>query len=157
MKLWRFATSDLAFGYRHQAALWVAAAWWASLTMLGFVVVPLLFMFLPTPAMAGTMAGHLFTAQTWISTACTLGLLALHKTPGVPTTPWRFACVVLGLGCAAAAEWIAAPHIVARDNLALWHRLGSGMYLVQWLCAITVFQSLLRRSPQALPAANDQV
>jgi hypothetical protein len=157
MKSWRFDTSNFAAGLRDQTLIWVAAAWWASLTMLGFVVVPLLFIYLPTPAMAGTMAGHLFTAQTWISTACALGLLALYKTQGVPTTPWRLACVVLGLVCAAAAEWIVVPHIVARDNLALWHRLGSGMYLVQWLCAIAVFRGLLRRSPQALATANDQV
>ena len=35
-----------------------------------------------------------------------------------------------------------APHIVARDNLALWHRVGSGMYLVQWICAAVVFGRL---------------
>jgi len=157
MKSWRFATSNFAAGLRDRATLWVAAAWWASLTMLGFVIVPLLFIYLPTPAMAGTMAGHLFTAQTWISMVCTLALLALHKKPGFAATTWRFACIALGLACAVVAEWIVAPHIVARDNLALWHRLGSGMYLVQWLCAIAVFQSLLRRLPQALAAANDQV
>ena len=155
--MWRFATSNRALGLRHQALVWVAAAWWASLTMLGFVVVPLLFVYLPTPAMAGTMAGHLFSAQTWISMVCAVVLLALHKPPGLPATAWRLALLVLGLACAVAAEWIAAPHIVARDNLALWHRLGSGMYLVQWLCAIAVFQGLLRRAPQDQSAASAQV
>ena len=140
---------------RRQAALWLAAAWWVSLTMLGFVVVPLLFVYLPTPAMAGTMAGHLFSAQTWISMVCAVVLLVLHKPVGLPATAWRLA--LLGLACAVAAEWIAAPHIVARDNLALWHRLGSGMYLVQWLCAIAVFQGLLRRAPQDQSAASAQV
>ncbi|MEY2861401.1 MAG: hypothetical protein RL392_1859, partial [Pseudomonadota bacterium] len=46
--------------------LWLAAAWFGSLTTLGFFVVPMLFMHLPTPAMAGAMAAKLFTAQTWI-------------------------------------------------------------------------------------------
>ena len=157
MKLWRSATSDFAAGLRAQAALWVAAAWWASLTMLGFVVVPLLFVYLPTPALAGTMAGHLFSAQTWISIACALILLLLHKTQDIKVSPWNAAFIILGLACAVAAEWIAAPHIVARDNLALWHQLGSGMYLVQWLCAITVFHIRVRPALPEPSPANAQV
>lgn len=31
-------------------------------------------------------------------------------------------------------QYAVAPRIVARDNLKLWHSVGSGMYLVQWLC-----------------------
>jgi hypothetical protein len=157
MKLWRFATSDFAAGLRAQAALWVAAAWWASLTMLGFVVVPLLFVYLPTPALAGTMAGHLFSAQTWISMVCAVVLLALHQPSGRQVRRWHTVCALVGLACAVAAEWIATPHIVARDNLALWHRLGSGMYLVQWLCAITIFYGLVRGAPHEPSPANDQV
>lgn len=137
--------------------VWVAAAWWASLTMLGFVVVPLLFAYLPTPAMAGTMAGRLFSAQTWISTACAAVLLALQHTPGFKTQAPKTAFIALGLACALAAEWVVAPHIVTRDNLALWHRLGSAMYLVQWLCAIAVFHGLLKPVPQGLDQSNDQV
>jgi hypothetical protein len=125
--------------------------------MLGFVVVPLLFVYLPTPAMAGAMAGHLFTAQTWISMACAVVLLALSNQPGIQRGAWRRLCIAVGLLCALAAEWIAAPHIVARDNLALWHRLGSGMYLVQWLCSIAVFHGIVRRFPRETPLANDQV
>ena len=155
--MWRFATSDRALGLHGQIVVWVAAAWWASLTMLGFVVVPLLFVYLPTPALAGTMAGHLFSAQTWISMACAGVLLALQTLPASKTWLRRAAVIALGLACALAAEWVVAPHIVARDNLALWHRLGSGMYLVQWLCAIAVFHGLLKREPQALTTAIDQV
>lgn len=51
---------------------WAAALWWGSLTTIGFLVVPLLFMHLDTPAIAGRMAARLFTAQTWVSVACTL-------------------------------------------------------------------------------------
>ena len=32
-------------------------------------------------------------------------------------------------------EFAVAPRIVARENLALWHSVGSAMYLLQWLCA----------------------
>ena len=42
----------------------IAALWWGSLSTVGFLVVPLLFVHLPTPAMAGAMAARLFAAQT---------------------------------------------------------------------------------------------
>jgi len=35
-----------------------------------------------------------------------------------------------------------SPRIVARDNLALWHRVGSAMYFAQWVCALVVFGKL---------------
>ena len=52
--------------------LMVAALWWGSLTALGFVVVPMLFTHLGSPAAAGVMAAKLFTAQTWLSIGCTM-------------------------------------------------------------------------------------
>ncbi|MEY2791327.1 MAG: hypothetical protein RL295_1492, partial [Pseudomonadota bacterium] len=55
--------------------LFLAAAWWGSLVTIGFVVVPLLFKYLETPAMAGQMAGRLFTAQSWLSVVCCVTLL----------------------------------------------------------------------------------
>ncbi len=137
--------------------LWLAAAWWASLSLLGFVVVPLLFMHLPTPAMAGAMAAHLFSAQTWVSCVCAavLLLLNLRKRDALafvrerPKITWFPLLAGLGLLCAVLAEWVVAPRIVAREDLQLWHRLGSGMYLLQWLCAVAVFQLLVRRQTEA--------
>jgi hypothetical protein len=60
---------------KNRLALLAAALWWGSLTTVGFLVVPMLFMHLATPAMAGTMAGRLFEAQSWVSLACGLILL----------------------------------------------------------------------------------
>ena len=37
-------------------APWLAALWWGSLTTLGVLVVPLLFVHLPSPVLAGGMA-----------------------------------------------------------------------------------------------------
>jgi hypothetical protein len=31
-----------------------------------------------------------------------------------------------------------SPRIIARENLKLWHTVGSAMYLAQWLCATLV-------------------
>jgi hypothetical protein len=40
-----------------------------------------------------------------------------------------------GVMLALLAEFAVAPRIMARENLKLWHGVGSGMYLLQWLCA----------------------
>ncbi len=122
-------------------ALLAAALWWGSLTAVGFVVVPLLFKFLPTAAMAGNMAARLFTAQTWVSVACGVVLLLLHKNKAsAPDGRARTALflIVFGLLMALLIEFGAAPHIRARDNLALWHGLGTAMFALQWLCAAAV-------------------
>ena len=126
--------------------LWLAAAWVMSLTVLGFFVVPMLFLHLPTPALAGGMAARLFSVQTTISVVCAIGLLLCLRSGrfgydmALPRSlmPWLLAGALLALW----VEWGVAPRIVARENLALWHRLGSAMYLAQWLCAVRVFQGL---------------
>lgn len=126
--------------------LWVSAAWAMSLTTLGFFVVPMLFIHLPEKAMAGQMAAHLFAVQTGISTACGVGLLLLFrsKKPLAPVDTAQAATlfVVGGVLLALLSEFAVAPHIGARDNLALWHRVGSLMYLLQWICALVVFGKL---------------
>jgi hypothetical protein len=35
-----------------------------------------------------------------------------------------------------------SPRIVARENLMLWHAVGSLMYLAQWVCAGAVLWKL---------------
>lgn len=126
--------------------LWLAALWAISLTTLGFFVVPMLFMHLPTPAMAGAMAAKLFSVQTWVSVACGIALLAAFRS-NRPLAPVHIAqaatlFVVTGVLLALLVEFAVAPHIVARDNLPLWHRVGGGMYLLQWICALVVFGKL---------------
>jgi uncharacterized membrane protein len=108
----------------------------------------MLFAHLPTPAMAGTMAAKLFTVQTWISVVCGMSLLLLFRSnrPLVPVETARAATLFVagGILLALLVEFAVAPHIVARDNLALWHRVGSGMYFVQWVCALVVFSKLAK-------------
>jgi len=121
----------------------LAALWWGSLTGLGFLVVPMLFTHLPSPAAAGAMAARLFTAQTWLSIGCTmLLLLVLNKKEAVaPSLPMQTAMkfVVAGLLLAVLVEFGVAPNIVnaraSGGDLRFWHGLGSAMYLVQWLAA----------------------
>lgn len=120
---------------------------------MGFFVVPMLFAHLATPALAGNMAAKLFSAQTYVSAAC--GLLILltfsSKRPLVQVDIARSATlfVVGGVLLALLVEFGVAPRIVARENLALWHGLGSGMYLGQWLCAAAVLWQLTK-APRAV-------
>jgi uncharacterized membrane protein (DUF441 family) len=123
---------------RQRLMTMAAGLWWGSLTAIGFIAVPLLFRHLPTPRMAGEMAAQLFAAQTWVSVACGALLLVLSR-KSAPTDARQAAfitsLVTCGMLLALLIEFAVAPHIRARDNLALWHGLGTVMYAVQWLCA----------------------
>ena len=104
--------------------------------------------------MAGGMAAHLFAAQTVLSAACAIGLLVLIRLPrcGIATdlaptlTLWALGGVLLAL----LVELGVAPRIVAREDLALWHRIGTAMYAGQWVCALAVFAMLSRAAQRGV-------
>lgn len=130
-----------------------AGLWWGSLTALCAVVVPLLFVHLPTAQLAGGMAARLFSAQTWVSSACGLFLLlAFNRSQdedlvalGREVVRWVLAALLVAL----LVEFAVAPRILAAraqaQPLRFWHGLGSGLYLMQWLCASWVFWRMTRR------------
>jgi hypothetical protein len=122
--------------------VFAAALWWGSLTVVGAVVVPLLFTHLPTPSAAGSMAAGLFSAQGWIALGCGLLLLLLARGRDVaPRLDWAGGALLFvagGMLLALLVEFAAAPRILARENLRLWHAAGSLMLLLQWLCASVV-------------------
>lgn len=115
--------------------LYAAALWWGSLTAVGAWVVPLLFKHLGTPALAGQMAARLFEFQTHVGAACAVVLLlAVRANSRFKDLAW----IVGGLLLALLQQWAVAPRIEARDNLALWHGVGSAMLVLQWVCAAVV-------------------
>ena len=124
--------------------VWVAALWCCSLGLIGFLVVPMLFAHLPTPALAGSMAAKLFQAQTWLSLVCGLVLLMRTRSRRAPMVlaPQVLLLVMGGMLLALLSEFAVAPHIVARENLRLWHSIGSIMFVLQWVCATLVFWKL---------------
>ncbi len=130
----------------------MAALWWGSLTGLGFVVVPMLFKYMPSPAAAGAMAARLFTAQTWLSIACSMLLLLVFNqkeavTPD-PRAQLAIKLVVAGFLLAVLVEFGLSPRIVSAraegGNLKLWHGLGSVMYFGQWAFAGLALWALSR-------------
>jgi len=134
--------------------VFLAALWWGSLCAVGFMVVPMLFVHLETPAIAGQMAAKLFTAQSWLSLVCGLLLLLAAKRSNLEgshtPSPW----VVAGMLCALLIEVAVKPHIVAHDNLALWHNLGTALYLAQWLCAGKTLWNLCSTQSELAVAAS---
>jgi len=125
-----------------------AAFWWVSLSVIGFIVVPMLFQNLPTPAEAGRMAARLFTAQAWVSIACAVLLMGMSRAErmgeAAKAVDGAIVFVILGLLLALVGEFGISPRIVARENLKLWHAMGSGAYLAQWACAATVLWRVLK-------------
>ncbi|MEI7535890.1 MAG: DUF4149 domain-containing protein [Comamonadaceae bacterium] len=134
-------------------ALWLAALWSSSLGLIGFLVVPLLFARLPTPAMAGNMAAGLFQAQTWISLLCGLALLlllsgrSLRWTLPAPASSPVFMFITAGMLLALLSEFAVSPRILARENLRLWHGIGSAMFVLQFFFASLVFWKLTPPGP----------
>jgi hypothetical protein len=135
-------------GWKARVAVFTAALWWGSLTVIGFLVVPMLFAYLPTAQLAGQMAARLFTAQTWVTLGCGLALLFAsrsgHERPSMDWAGGALMFVLAGVLLALLAEFAVAPRIVARENLKLWHSAGSAMYLLQWLCAGAVLWKVPR-------------
>jgi hypothetical protein len=146
-------------GMRDRFPALVAALWWGSLTTIGFLVVPLLFAHLPSPTLAGNMAAKLFAAQTWVAVACCLVLLLVSRPKqAVAQYPWAQAAMVFILGgmlLALLTQFGVAPRIVARQDLRLWHSVGSVMYALQRCCALAVLCATLRQEPAQPPSPHD--
>lgn len=138
--------------------VFAAALWWGSLSSIGFIVVPMLFAHLPTPSAAGVMAARLFEAQTFISIACGALLLVLSKRKFAETEEeWARAAMVFiigGLLLALVVQYGVSPRIVARQNLKVWHAVGTVLYALQWACALTVLWHT-SRPPEREPARID--
>jgi uncharacterized membrane protein len=127
---------------KDRLALLLAAFWWGSLTTIGFLVVPMLFAKLGNPAVAGNFAGQLFEAQSWVAIGCGLILLIHFRSKAderMDAATMTSIGIVLGaLLLALLQQYAVAPRILARENLKLWHTIGSGMYVVQWLCTLVL-------------------
>lgn len=121
----------------------MAALWWGSLTGLGFVVVPMLFTYMPSPAAAGAMAAKLFTAQAWLSIGCAMLLLLVFNPKQALGHDVRAQAaikfIVTAFLLAVLVEFGLSPRIVSArvdgGNLKLLHGLGSAMYFGQWVCS----------------------
>ena len=136
---------------KDRVALLLAAFWWGSLSTVGFLVVPIAFARLGSPAVAGNFAGQLFAAQSWVALVCGMILLVHFRQKADPSfndaIRISIGLILAALLLALLQQYAVAPRILARDNLKLWHAVGSGMYLVQWICAGVLLWRMGPRKP----------
>lgn len=130
--------------------LFVRALWWGSLSVMGPVVVPMLFYFLPSKALAGPMAARVFAAQVWLGLVCGVILLLLEKKRAEKSTRQgaspTLALVALAMLLALLLEFAVAPRIVMRENLIVWHNLGLLLYAGQW-ASVTALMWMSSHNP----------
>ncbi len=127
------------------ATLWVGAMWG-----IGYIVAPLLFSRLGDRALAGLIAGKLFSLIAWVGIGCAIYLLLfrmLRSGTGVfRQGVFWIALLMLALVCAgefgiqpvmAALKEEALPkqvmESVLRDRFAAWHGVSSVLYIIQSL------------------------
>ena len=60
-----------------------------------------------------------------------------------------------GVLMALLSQFAVAPRIVARQDLRLWHSVGSLLYLGQWVCAAVVLWHTQRSSTVQHPETQD--
>jgi hypothetical protein len=156
---------------RHTLALLAAALWWGSLSALGALVVPALFAHLPTPALAGQTAAKLFSLQAHASAVlagvvliCLKADLSAPKQPNFEQNrPFVAGFVegnaiffaLTGLLLALLLEYAVSPRIAAKENLALWHKVGTALFAVQWAMALLALLGIAQK-PQTKPQSRPE-
>lgn len=130
--------------------LWVGGQW-----AIGFIVAPLLFARLPDRALAGLMAGRLFTLIAYIGIGCALYLL-LFRLARFGANSFRqgfFWTVLLMLLLILVGEFGVQPILeslkaqalpkevmasVFRDRFDTWHGVASGLYVIESVLGIVL-------------------
>jgi MFS family permease len=127
------------------ATLWVGAMWG-----IGYIVAPVLFSRLGDRALAGLIAGKLFSMIAWVGIACAIYLLLFRmvRYGGGVFKQGVFWIVLLMLALVCAGEFGIQPIMAAlkeealpkqvmesvlRDRFAAWHGVSSVLYIIQSL------------------------
>ncbi|MEY4599396.1 MAG: hypothetical protein RLZZ445_2193 [Pseudomonadota bacterium] len=127
------------------ATLWVGAMWG-----IGYIVAPLLFSRLGDRALAGLIAGKLFSLIAWVGIACAIYLLLFRmvRFGGGVFKQGVFWIVLLMLALVCAGEFGVQPIMAAlkeealpkqvmesvlRDRFSAWHGVSSVLYIIQSL------------------------
>lgn len=138
------------------ATLWVGGMW-----AIGYVVAPVLFSRLGDRALAGLVAGKLFSLIAWIGIASAAYLL-VFRTVRYGSAVFKqgvFWIVLLMLALVCAGEFGIQPIMAAlkaealpkqvmesvlRDRFAAWHGVSSVLYIIQSLLGATLIVLLGR-------------
>lgn len=131
------------------------AVWVGGLLAIGYLAAPVLFSQLADRAMAGTVAGTLFSAMAWVGLACGTYLIIFI----LAGKGWRafragvFWIVLLMLALNAAGQFGVQPMLAQlkvdalprqvmesalRDRFSTWHGVSSVLYLLQSLFGVAL-------------------
>jgi hypothetical protein len=118
--------------------------WIGSLWTMGYLVVPTLFRVLDDRALAGTLAGHLFTLQHYLGLTCGGLLLALVVYQTGSWWQWRAGLLLIMLAIIAVSEfwihpWLAglrAQGLTAGADFARLHGVSAVLYLLNSLLGL---------------------
>jgi hypothetical protein len=131
------------------------AIWVGGLLAVGYLAAPILFAKLSDRMLAGSLAGHMFTAIAWVGMACgaylLLFVLAVKGWRAVKSGVFWIVLLMLTLTLAghfgvqpilAQLKADALPRQVMesamRDRFATWHGVSSVLYLVQSLLGVAL-------------------
>jgi hypothetical protein len=86
--------------------------WVGALCTVGFLVAPLLFASLDDRALAGTLAGSVFSVTAWLGLGCGLVLLVSFRLAG-RSAQWRTWVVAVMLVLVSLGQFVLAPQVAA--------------------------------------------
>lgn len=118
--------------------------WIGSLWTIGYLVAPTLFQVLDDRALAGTLAGHLFSRQHYLGLTCGSLLLALVVYRTGSWWQWRAGLLLVMLVIMAVSEfwihpWLAglrAQGLTAGVDFARLHGVSAVLYLINSLLGL---------------------
>lgn len=130
--------------------LWVGGMW-----TIGFVVAPLLFARVPERALAGLLAGKLFTLAAYIGIVCALVLLLFRvaRSGAAALRQGTFWVVLLMLALVLIGEFGVQPVLeslkaqalpkevmasILRGRFDTWHGVASGLYVIESLLGLVL-------------------
>lgn len=134
---------------------WAVVFWVGGLWAVGYLAAPLLFHNLEDRALAGMLAGKMFTAMSWVGMVCAVWLLLfrLSRFGGDALKQAFFWIALLMLVLTLAGHFGIQPILVRlkeaalpqdvmeslfRDRFATWHGVSSAVYLIESLLGLAL-------------------
>ena len=124
----------------------LTTAWIGSLWTIGYIVAPTLFRVLEDNALAGMVAGRLFTIENYIGLVCATVLIISHimLAPRGQRLNWRLGVLLSMMGIIIVSQFVIHPMMVAVKaqgdfqglDFGRLHGLSSVLYLINSLLGL---------------------
>lgn len=127
--------SRAAVGERILLTFWVGSLW-----TVGYAVAPMLFAKLDDRALAGFLAGELFTLVAWVGLFCGLPLVLIQWLRGQGWRNWRLWMLIAMLALVLLGELVVRPMMAQADGGAFMrlHGIAQALYLAVSLLGLAL-------------------